>query len=101
MTKVFSLMSLLKTHTISKFHVNSNLGENIYISFSPVGTCEKYIFPLIRDITYKSTEFVLLMYQSVYGVFSSALKIYFAHRVLYENECIQGLPQNIKNKPKH
>ncbi len=39
-----------------------------------------------RDITYNATEFVLLLYHSVYGVFSSAFKIYFAHRVLYENE---------------
>ncbi len=45
---------------------------------------ENWVFDVpIRDITYKATEFVLLMYHSVYGVFSSAMKIYFAHRVLY------------------
>ena len=38
----------------------------------------------IRDITDKATEFVLLLYHSVYGMFSSALKFYFAHTVLYE-----------------
>ncbi len=48
--------------------------------------CKNVSFSPYRDITYKATEFVLLMYHSVYGVFSSALKIYFAHRVLYENE---------------
>ena len=47
-----------------------------------------------RDITYNATEFVLLLYHIVYGVFSSAFKIYFAHRVLYENEnkCLNWPP---------
>ncbi len=33
-----------------------------------------------RDIADKATEFVLLMYHSVYGVFRSGLKIYLAQR---------------------
>ncbi len=40
-------------------------------------------FCTIKDITDKSTEFVLLLYHIVYRVFRSVLKIYLSYRVLY------------------